>query len=225
MPLAPLPEWGCALSCQAVPAMSKCAHGVPSTNSSRNLPAVMVPARRSAEALRRSLMSPRIDSRYSGSIGNGQKRSPQSRPCAAIASARSRSLLIRATRTLPRATLTAPVNVAASIMCVAPRRVAYTRASAKTKRPSASVLITSMVLPFMAVTISPGRVAVPLGMFSAIANRQLTRTDGCNRPMAVMAPSMVAAPAMSYFICSMLLGGFSDRPPVSKVMPLPMRNK
>ena len=54
--------------------------GVPSTNCSRNLPAVMVPALRSAEALRRSLMSPFMASRYSGSIGNGQNRSPHWRP-------------------------------------------------------------------------------------------------------------------------------------------------
>ena len=85
--------------------------------------------------------------------------------------------------------------------------------------------MTSMVLPFMAVMMSPGRVAVPLGMFSAMASRQVMRKDGFKRPIAVIAPSMVAAPPMSYFIFSIELAGLSDKPPVSKVMPLPTRKR
>ena len=39
--------------------------------------------------------------------------------------------------------------------------------------------------------------------------------------MARMAPIMVAPPAMSYFIFSMLSAGLIEIPPVSKVTPLP----
>ena len=44
-----------------------------------------------------------------------------------------------------------------SIRCVAPCSRVYQSASASTMRPSQSVLITSIVLPFIAVTMSPGR--------------------------------------------------------------------
>ena len=40
---------------------------------------------------------------------------------------------------------------------------AYQRASARVKRPSASVLLTSIVLPFAAVRISPGRMPLRKG--------------------------------------------------------------
>ena len=40
--------------------------------------------------------------------------------------------------------------------------------SASTRRPSASVLVTSTVVPPNMVSTSEGRCAVPLGMFSAI---------------------------------------------------------
>src|SRR3990172_832073 len=49
-------------------------------------------------------------------------------------------------------------------------------ASARTRRPSASVLITSIVLPFIAVTTSPGLVAAPEGMFSVVGTRAVTLT-------------------------------------------------
>ena len=43
-PLAPLLRQVRTAGCWAVPAMSRCAHGMPSTNSSRKSPAVMDPA-------------------------------------------------------------------------------------------------------------------------------------------------------------------------------------
>ena len=43
-PLAPLLRHVRTAGCCAVPAMSTCAHGIPSTNSSRKSPAVMEPA-------------------------------------------------------------------------------------------------------------------------------------------------------------------------------------
>src|SRR5882672_5659902 len=69
----------------------------------------------------------------------------------------------------PSATTQAPVRVARSIASSRSGRVeAYDRASARTSRPSASVLRTSTVLPFMILRMSPGRRAPPPGMFSAI---------------------------------------------------------
>src|SRR5207249_398634 len=57
----------------------------------------------------------------------------------------------------PRARSIAPVSVARSRTCVAPFSRAYQSASARTSRPSASVFVTSIVLPFAAVRMSPGR--------------------------------------------------------------------
>ena len=73
--------------------------------------------------------------------------------------------------------------------------------------------------------MSPGRVAEPLGMFSTRPSRQLTRFLMPSRATAVIAPCIVAAPAMSYFIFSIDPAGLSDRPPVSNVPPLPTRNR
>ena len=61
----------------------------------------------------------------------------------------------------------APVSVARSIIaCGLKRSCVYQSASARTRRPSASVLMTSIVVPDIALMMSPGRVAVELGMFS-----------------------------------------------------------
>ena len=75
----------------------------------------------------------------------------------------------------------------------------------------------------MVVTMSPGRVAVPLGMFSQVG---MTPTTLRLRPIsatAFMTPKTVEAPDMSYFISSMSAGGLREIPPVSKVMPLPTK--
>ena len=61
-----------------------------------------------------------------------------------------------------------------------------------------------------------------MGMFSARASQASTRTPSCRRAAATTAPSTVAAPAMSDFISGMEVAGLRDRPPESKVMPLPI---
>ncbi len=71
--------------------------------------------------------------------------------------------------TLPNATTQAPVNVAISITTAGLKRLIYVNVSQRTKRPSASVFKISTVWPLMVVTISPGRVALPEGIFSAAA--------------------------------------------------------
>jgi hypothetical protein len=60
-------------------------------------------------------------------------------------------------------------------------------------------------------------------MFSAEQRMAMTLTAGLRRAMACIAPTMAAAPAMSYFIFSMPSAGLMEMPPVSKVMPLPTR--
>ena len=68
---------------------------------------------------------------------------------------------------------------------------------------------------------SPGRWAWPLGMFSAIARYAVTLSDTPSRAIATTDASTEAAPAMSHFMVIIEAGGFSDRPPESKVIPLP----
>ncbi|MCY1304133.1 hypothetical protein D9M70_538780 [compost metagenome] len=77
----------------------------------------------------------------------------------------------------------------------------------------------------MVVTMSPGRVAPPLGMFSAQASRPTRLIGSCSSSTARKVPSTLAAPHMSYFISSMPAAGLMLMPPVSKVMPLPTRAK
>jgi hypothetical protein len=84
------------------------------------------------------------------------------------------------------------------------------------------VLPISTVMPFMARTMSPGRCAVPEGMFSVAAMRPCTSTAGFRRGRAWKSPSTAAAPAMSSFIRSMPSALLRSRPPESNVMPLPM---
>ena len=92
-----------------------------------------------------------------------------------------------------------------------------------TRRPSASVLVTSTVVPSNIVMTSLGRWASAPGMFSASASHAVTRIGSARCAAVTMAPSTVAAPAMSDFISGMDEAGLRDRPPESKVMPLPMR--
>ena len=65
-----------------------------------------------------------------------------------------------------------PVSVATSRITSGFCSVARTSASASTRRPSASVLSTSTVLPPYIVSTSPGRVAEPETMFSAIGAKR-----------------------------------------------------
>ena len=56
------------------------------------------------------------------------------------------------------------------------------------------------------VTTSPGRYAVPDGMFSAIGRYAVTATSGLSAAIAIMAAATAAAPAMSHFISHMPCG-------------------
>ena len=117
----------------------------------------------------------------------------------------------------------APVSVARSIMNFGWKRFwQYQTASARTRRPSASVLITSTVWPDMVVTTSPGRWAFPSGMFSTMPRIPTALTLALRAARAAMAPVTAAAPPMSVIISSMPSAGLMLMPPVSKQTPLPM---
>ena len=94
-------------------------------------------------------------------------------------------------------------------------------ASPSSIRPSASVLAISTVDPLCIVMTSPGRVAVPDTMFSAIGANAVTLTGRPSRAIARVAATTLAAPAMSPFMLTMLEDGLMVRPPESKVTPLP----
>ena len=79
----------------------------------------------------------------------------------------------------------------------------------------------STVLPFIAVTTSLGREALPSGIFSTAATTPMTGTVGFSSAIARIVPITVAPPDMSYFIASMPSAGLIEMPPVSNVMPLP----
>ncbi len=98
---------------------------------------------------------------------------------------------------------------------------AYAIASARTRRPSASVLLTSEVRPPKWVITSPGRIAEPLTEFSAAGTRPTTRTGQSTSRSAAMVAMTAPPPLMSRFIVSMPSLGLMSRPPLSKVMPLP----
>ena len=94
-------------------------------------------------------------------------------------------------------------------------------ASHKTNLPSASVFSISIVIPDMLVTTSPGRVATPLGIFSAQASMPITLFFKFISAHACIVPITEPAPDISYFISSIFGDGFRDMPPVSNVIPLP----
>src|ERR1700724_3398285 len=83
--------------------------------------------------------------------------------------------------------------------------------------------MTSMVCPDMVVTMSPGRCALPSGMFSTRPMAPTALTLALRAASACMRPTTQAAPAMSPFISSMPDAGLIDMPPVSKHTPLPMK--
>ena len=118
----------------------------------------------------------------------------------------------------------APVSVARSTMNFGLKRLAaYQITSASTRRPSASVLMISMVWPDIDVTMSPGRCALPSGMFSTRPMTPTAFTFALRAASACMRPTTQAAPAMSPFMSSMLAAGLIEMPPVSKHTPLPMK--
>ena len=130
-------------------------------------------------------------------------------------------MVIAPTATLPSAIEIAPVSVATSMMAVGDCSRAKVMPSARMRRPSASVLITSIVLPLIARRTSPGFVALPPGMFSVAGTIAVTSMAGFSRAMAPMVATTAAPPDISPFISSMPAAGLIEMPPVSKVMPLP----
>ena len=88
-------------------------------------------------------------------------------------------------------------------MCVAPSRRAYQSASASTMPPLASVLTTSIVLPFAARRMSPGRYAPPPTMFSVAATTARARKGTPSSASAAMPAITAPPPAMSPFMSSM----------------------
>ena len=117
-----------------------------------------------------------------------------------------------------------PVRVARSMTSLGLKVFcAYHKASASTRRPSASVLITSTVCPDMEETMSPGRWAVPEGMFSTRPQTPTTLDLALRAASTRMRPMTTPAPPMAYFMSSMPLAGLIEIPPLSKVTPLPTR--
>jgi len=121
----------------------------------------------------------------------------------------------------PSATITAPVSVARSTICSAPSERACQRQSASTSRPSASVLLISIVLPLAAVTMSPGLIEWPLGRFSVAPTTATSLTGRRMRAIVATASITAAPPDMSNFISDIFAPGFNEMPPLSNVTALP----
>ncbi len=97
----------------------------------------------------------------------------------------------------------------------------YQSASARTSRPSASVLTISIVCPDIEVMMSPGRMASPSGMFSTRPITPTTLSFALRAASACMSPTTQAAPPMSPFMSSMPAEGLIEMPPESKQTPFP----
>ena len=80
-----------------------------------------------------------------------------------------------------------------------------------------------MVRPPYWVSTSPGRSALPPIAFSAAGTSPVTRNGQPIRPSAASTAITTAPPVMSRFMVDMASPGLIDRPPLSKVMPLPTR--
>ena len=108
--------------------------------------------------------------------------------------------------------------------CGLKRSCTYQSTSASTSRPSASVLMISMVWPDIEVTMSPGRCALPSGMFSTRPMAPTALTLALRAGERVhQADDRRRRPPMSPFMSSMLAAGLIEMPPVSKVTPLPTK--
>jgi hypothetical protein len=116
---------------------------------------------------------------------------------------------------------TPPVSVATSTRRSAPSSIAQARQSASTSRPSASVLLTSIVIPLRAVTMSPGFTAWPDGRFSVAPTTPTTRTGRRSRAIAAIAATTAAPPDMSNFMFHIGEAGLIEIPPESNVTALP----
>jgi hypothetical protein len=85
------------------------------------------------------------------------------------------------------------------------------------------VFKTSIVWPDIEVTMSPGRCAVPEGMFSTSPAMPTAFTLALREASSRISPMTTAEPAMSHFISPMPAAGLIEMPPVSKVTPLPTK--
>ena len=109
-------------------------------------------------------------------------------------------------------------------MASTPASTASDRPSASTSRPSASVLSTSTVLPLRILRTSPGLMAAPARhVLGGGDDGDDLHRPGARAGRADIAASTAAAPDLSVFIVSMPSAVLSDRPPESKVIPLPTR--
>jgi hypothetical protein len=70
---------------------------------------------------------------------------------------------------------------------------------------------------------SPGRSALPPTAFSADGTRPTTFTGQSTSASAAMVDMTTAPPVMSRFMLIIASPGLIERPPVSKVIPLPTR--
>src|SRR6266699_1617628 len=132
-------------------------------------------------------------SRYSSHSGNGQQRSPARSPASRTSASRASSFPIAPIATWPSATTTAPVSVAMSITAAGLKRRTYDSASHRIRRPSASVLMISIVLPKWLFTTSPGFTAWPDGRFSVAGMSPTTLTFGLSSPSVSKVPITGAA--------------------------------
>src|SRR5438105_4082489 len=89
------------------------------------------------------------------------------------------------------------------------------------RRPSASVLSTSIDLPFIAITTSPGLVARPEGIFSQSGIVATTLIGKPNFAIPYKDAETAAPPPMSAFISDIFKGVFNEIPPESNVIPFP----
>mmetsp|Transcript_1970 Transcript_1970/g.6835 ORF Transcript_1970/g.6835 Transcript_1970/m.6835 type:complete len:217 (-) Transcript_1970:993-1643(-) len=169
---------------------------------------------RSATLLLRSL-------RYGLCRGRGHTGSCTSSPARCSSVPSSGLLVSTAGMSPPSATRAAPVSVAKSMHRSLPSSAASARASASTSLPSASVLVISVVSPFLEVITSPGRMALPPTLFSTAGTSTRKRTRRFVAMMSMASPRAWAPPAMSFFISFMVGPVLMFRPPVSKHTPLP----
>ena len=80
-----------------------------------------------------------------------------------------------------------------------------------------------MVCPDSEVSTSPGKYALPSGIFLTAGTKILRFIGKSISATALSVPKTEAAPHISNFISSMFAGGFRQIPPVSKQTPLPIK--
>ena len=217
------------------PAMSRCAHGIAARPRLRRaLPTKSLQEQRRRAASRRPCCRSwrwRCRRRRESSIARssagsgighsglaGARAAADDRAATSVVVAHDGDVAARPGR--PRA---APVSVATSTIASGCSSLAATSPSASTRRPSASVLSTSTVLPPRMRSTSFGRIAEPDGMFSAMHSHAVMRTGRPSRAAASSRRARSPRRSCRTSCRPWMPAGFSERPPESKVMPLPTR--